>query len=428
MPLDLVEKAELQAMLTEHATRSTESITAANARADKLEAEFKDYKTSQEQVTRRAAIYGSEMHDRDMNASERLRYVANAIGDKARAVILSKMSGQSVVSLLRGQYKNERAATEWEASSTRSLAEGTFADGGALVDTMYYPELIQLLYPMAVVRKAGARVLPMPGGNLTMQRVTAGVQGAYAGELANIAVQQESLGQVNFSAKKLAVIIPVSQELLTDATGQINSLIISDLGRGISLKEDLTFLRSDGSSNTPIGLRYAINPGFLLSAGVGLIATPTLADTLQKLRAKIMGANLPMEKIAWVMNSDLESAFYNKLSSIGTYVYRDEMNDGKLLGFPFYRTNQIASNYTLTGSAGGALTELYFGDFSEAIIAETDTLRIDTSTEGSFLQGSTLVSAFSTDQTLFRAKERHDFGLRHTNAFSIALINPAIIL
>ncbi len=73
----------------------------------------------------------------------------------------------------------ERAARfaerQWsDTTLARALASGDGTAGGFLVPEQYSAELIELLRPLAVVRRLGATVLPMPGGTLTVPKITGG--------------------------------------------------------------------------------------------------------------------------------------------------------------------------------------------------------------------------------------------------------------
>jgi len=409
-------------------TGATQKVIADNRAED--QARIKDLETQLAEATsrqtaegRRPELYGDRSSgDGDGGASvprptrmtkeERREHVIQRIGNAARGLAVAQRSSGAVnpVEFIEKTY-NDRATA---AALQRSLAVGDAAAGGNLVETQYAADLIELLYPTAVVRAMGARVVPMPNGNMTLHRQASGVTGRYEGELNNISVQQPTTDVVQMVAKKLAVIVPASNELLTDTSGRVNQMIVDDIGMGLSLREDLAFLRGDGTSNTPTGIRNQINAG-------NVKKYTTMAALLTGLRAIPRKANIPMRRLGWVFNSDVEALLYGALTDNGDYLYREEMDQGRLMGFPFRISNQIPSNLTYDAVTNG--TEVYFGDWNEVMIGETLQLALDTSTEGSYFNGTTLVSAFSTDQTLFRARTRHDLGLRHAGAMAVGLVD-----
>ncbi|MDP1177699.1 phage major capsid protein, partial [Klebsiella pneumoniae] len=63
---------------------------------------------------------------------------------------------------------------------------------------------------------------------------------------------------------------------------------------------------------------------------------------------------------------------------------------------------------------GGKETEIYFADFNDVVIAEDGNMKDDFSKEASYIDADgTLVSAFSSNQSLIRVVTEHDIGFRH---------------
>lgn len=411
----------------EQITGTTRQVIADARAADQtriteLEGQLANERSAREAAERRPPIYGDGQGSGTIRSvpeskEQRRHHVIQRVGNLGRALALARRQGEGI------RAAAEIAEKRYGDKATgdvllRSLSEGVAGDGGSLVEPAYAADLIELLYPQAVLRNIGARVVPMPTGSLTIHRLASGVTGKYEGELQNIDVEQQTLDSVKMSAKKLAVIVPASNELLHDTSGRVNEIVVADIGSGLSLREDLAGLRGDGTNDTPKGFRNQILPANVK------VAT-TLPGALGMGRSTLRSANLPMRSVGMVMNSDLEALYYNYLSKNGDYVYREEMDQGRLLGMPYRISNQIPSNLTSDGMTQG--TELYVADWSEFLIGETLALQLDTSTEGAYWNGTTLVSAFSTDQTLFRALTRHDFGLRHQRAGAVILIDLATV-
>ena len=411
MPLTTEELAQLTGAVKAEVTTARAADT---ARIAELEAETAALRNAAAAAGNRPALYGGDgsaiVTPTRMTKEERREHVTQRIGNFVRSIAAARGDVRAAAEFSDKHY-GDKGTSE---ALTRSLSDGVLTDGGNLVETQYAGDMIDLLYAMAQVRRAGARVIPMLNGNLTIHRQSGGVTGAYAGELSNIAAQQPTTDTVVLAAKKLAVIVPVSNELLHDTSGRVNTMIVRDIGMGLSLREDLAFLRGDGSANTPTGV--------LNQAAAGNVATyTTLAAAISGLRAKLRSANLPMASVGWIFNSDVEAQYYNVLSTTGEYIYRDEMDNGKLLGFPFFISNQIPSNLTTAGGIAG--TEIYFADWDQVIIGEAMALQMETSRDGSYFNGTANVNAFGTDQTLFRAITRHDLALQHTKAVAVGRVD-----
>ena len=410
----MLTKEELAQIMGTVQTEVQTARAADQAEITRLKAEGEELRNAATAAANRPALYGADgaaSITTRLTKEDRIHHITNRIGNFARSLAATRGDFRAAADYSKRMYHDDGTADVL----TRSLSEGVPGDGGNLVETMYASDMIDLLYAMAVVRRSGAQVLPLPNGNMTIHRQATGVTGMYVGELQNIPTQQPTTDVVTLLAKKLSVMVPVSNELLADTSGRVNTMIVNDIGMGLSLAEDLAFLRGAGGGGiSPVGVLNQADP-------VGVATYTTLAAALGGLRAKLRGANLPMRRVGWVFNADVEAQFYNVLSNTGTYVYRDEMDNGKLLGFPYLISNQIPSNLTTAGGTAG--TEIYFGDWDQVIIGEALALQLETSREGSYWNGTATVSAFGTDQTLFRAITRHDLALKHRRAIVVGRID-----
>ena len=282
----------------------------------------------------------------------------------------------------------------------------TLADGGYLVPTNLANEIIPLLREKSTVRTLGATAIPLPNGNLKIPKQTGAANFTWVGEAQNIIASKASLGILNLNAKKLAGLIPISNELLRDSSIQADKFVLNELLCGIAEAEDITAIYGTGSDNQPSGLAS------MAGTKTDIAALPT-SDLLGTTIGNIMSKKFPNKtNFGWLFNGVLWSMFYNMKDGVGNYIHRAEMMQGKLHGFNFAINNNIN-----VGTDAHGLTEMYFGDFSQFIIGETMGVNIATSDQASYYDGANQVSAFSTDQTIMRAILREDFGVRYADAF-----------
>ena len=301
-------------------------------------------------------------------------------------------------------------------SRQKALAAGTTSAGGAVVPTDYINELIELLRSTAVVRAAGARTMPMRNGNLTIPRQTAAATASYVGENANIPSSQQTFDQVTLSAKKLAALTAVSNDLLRDSDPSADLIVRDDLVQVMALREDLAFLRGDGTSNTPTGLANAMVAGNKFAANATVNVGSVLID-IQKLISTVKSANVMIVNPAWFMTTRTES-YLKSLRDTGQWVLRDEMLRGTLMGYPFFVSNQIPENLDFTTNGTDDETEITFAEMSQCIIGDSMNVELEVFPGGAYYDTATtsLVSGISADQTIIRTISRHDFALRHTEA------------
>lgn len=112
-----------------------------------------------------------------------------------------------------------------------------------------------------------------------------------------------------------------------------------------------------------------------------------------------------------LFNFVLEGYLMNMKTTTGAYIYRDEMNSGKLLGFPYRVSNQITTD-------GTGLTELAFGNWSDLLVGEQLGLETYTTLDGSWTdEDGVQHNAFEENLAATRALMYVDIAARHKESF-----------
>lgn len=286
------------------------------------------------------------------------------------------------------------------------MTEGTAADGGVTIPQNLYNEIIPLLRQTGVTRSLGVTELPLPNGNLNLVKQTGAANFTWVGENQPIGNSKITMGNIKLSAKKLAGIIPISNELLRDSSLVADRFVRDEMVNGIAEAEDITSLYGSGSENAPKGVTVACADSKITVDG------ELTADTIYTMVGKLLSAKLNNPNFAWRIPGVLWAKLYGMQTANGNYIFRDEMKDGKLCGYPFKIDNNIK-----IGADANAKTQIFFGDWKNFLIGVESALQIAVSTDASFTDGSKTVSAFENDLTLMRAVVREDFGVRYTEAF-----------
>jgi HK97 family phage major capsid protein len=300
----------------------------------------------------------------------------------------------------------------------RSLMASIGASGGFIVPPDYVAELIEVLRPMAVVRSSGPRTIEMPRGTMQMPRQNQAATATYGGETTAIPVSQQTVGQIVATYKKLTALTPVSNDLMRYSDPAVDALVRDDLAQVIQRREDLAFIRGDGTQDSPKGFLTFCLPGQKITSNSSYTLT-TAAQELGGALNKVESANVPMENLVWMMNPRSKNYLLNVQNSNGFYVYREEMTEPKtLLGWPFKTTTQIPIN--LTVGANSDCSEIYLVAMKQAMLFDSMRLELAVSREGTYTDANAnLVSVFQSDQTMIRAIAEHDFHMRHDEAISI---------
>ena len=354
-----------------------------------------------EGVTRR----GHDGLEKGMLFARYCRCLAAAKNDKDRAVKVARMWGYADV------------AEGLEKSAEKAMSAGDPLAGGFLVPIEFSQDVIELLRASGVVRSLNPMTMPMSSGSIKVPRITTGVTAAYIGENSNITKSELKTGQLTLTFKKLAALVPISNDLLRYSAPSADAIVRDDSVRSISSREDLAFIRGDGLSGTPTGLKNWINGANKFTAN----ATVSLANTttdLGKAMQAIMDADITLiiqqgatggvdVRPGWIFSPRVWRFLTTVQTGTGQYAFRDEMLRGTLWGFPYRVTTQCENS------------TVYFGCFAHAVIGESLGLIVDASQDAAYHDGTNVVAAFSQDQTVIRVIAEHDFALRHDKAFSL---------
>jgi HK97 family phage major capsid protein len=315
----------------------------------------------------------------------------------------------------------ERHPAAMELGAAMQTNEG--ASGGFLVPERYSAEIIDLLWPMTVVRRnvraAGGEV-PLVGGTDNFPTVESGTSAFYIGEGQDITSTEPQFGVLRMTEREIAALVPISNKLLRHASVAVDLMIRNMLVRSFAQTEDLAFLRGAGTGPSPKGIRYIVPSANVFSANATVNLTNIDADA-RKAELLIMEADIPLTNVGWVMAPRTFTYLRDLRNANGVLVYPSlSENVGPMgnggggvpvrpmwKGYPVEVTNNIPRN--LGGSSDES--ELMLVAWDQCMIGDSYSIRIDASDTAAYVQSSTLVSAFSRNQTVIRAIAGHDFGM-----------------
>lgn len=295
----------------------------------------------------------------------------------------------------------------------KTLTATTPSEGGFLLQEQYSQDIIPLLLSKTAVMELGARRIPMPKGNLNLPKLTGGATSYYQGEAQNATASQQTLGNIKMSSKKLVTLVPISNDLIRDASLASDRMVRDDMVNQMKLKIDYTAMYGDGTAYTPMGIKKSITTANIsIATGTGTLS----ADLAGTMISTLMSKKVPMQNVGWIFNSLIWGAFYNLKTTTNQYIYRDEMNKGILNGFPFKISDQIT---TANSTAGTTYYDIFLGDFSEFMFGDEMAFEFRASEDASYYDGSSLQSAFAQDLTILKITSKHDMALRHDTAFLV---------
>ncbi|WP_313669150.1 phage major capsid protein [Sandarakinorhabdus sp.] len=309
-------------------------------------------------------------------------------------------------------------AERWGHSGLFAQQSGlTGGAGGFLIPEDVSGELIELLRPASVVMSFQPVIMPMDNGNLTMNRIAVGTTANYIGETQDVPATGVQFGQIKLSSKKLAALVPISNDLLQSASTQADAVVRDDLVLSLATRMDLAFIRGAGTQFTPLGMRnQLIGTAFettnILAAN-NTVNLTNVTNDLGRLELALLNANIPMVRPGWIFAPRTMMYLMNLRDGNGNYAF-PEMQNGQLRGKPYRTTTNVPINL------GSSESEIYLADFAHVVVGEQQGIELAISTEAAYRDaGNNLQASFSRDETVVRAIAKHDFALRHLPAIAI---------
>lgn len=296
---------------------------------------------------------------------------------------------------------------------TRALGSGDLDSGGAFVSGQLANEVIEALRPMSAVRRAGPRRVVADRGTFSFPKIETGASADYVAEGADLSMASPKTALVNLVPRKLGAVVNFNNELLRFDSVESDDWIQRDLIQAAGTREDKAFLRGTGTENEPTGLEnLALAANVFDTAGTSLANKRT--DLLKAIN-KLEGGNIGMMAPAWFMSSRSKNGLVKETDSNGNYVFKDEIDQGRLFGHPLFVTNNIPDDL----GTGSDESKVYLADLNEVVIGDVDGVSVETSRDAAFDEDGTMRSAFMADKTLIRVILHNDIAVRYPEAVAV---------
>ena len=191
--------------------------------------------------------------------------------------------GQSQEPEKTGRASSEYKAAFWKAMKNKSSFEvqnalqvGTDSEGGYLVPDEFERTLVEALQEENLFRQL-ATIITTSSGDRKIPVVASKGTASWVDEEGTIPESDDAFGQVSIGAYKLATMIKVSEELLSDSVFNLERYIAKEFGRRIGAKEEEAFFVGDGTGK-PTGIFHSTG-----GAGVGVTAASASAITIDEI-------------------------------------------------------------------------------------------------------------------------------------------------
>lgn len=259
---------------------------------------------------------------------------------------------------------------QYEAKE-QSVSANSGADGGLLVPITVEARIIERQYATSQIRQL-ATVLAGVTGKLQLNAEGDTVEAYWVAEGAQATETTQKFRKLDLDPQKMVGFAKFTDEVLakTASNPSIRDLVVNRLAMAANRLEAAAFVSGDGTGK-PTGFRNASGVNSLAQAGANFTG-----DDILKLYRK-----LPAQyrtNAAWLAN-DAILGLADLLKVDGRYLLNSFDGDvDTIKRRPVYSESNIPTNL----GAGTNESEVWFGDWSQYIIADGSGIRIDFGTEG----------------------------------------------
>jgi len=303
-------------------------------------------------------------------------------------------------------------------SSYKALGINPDTAGGYLVPPEQSNEIIELLRAKSVFLRAEGgpeaqaeslvTVLPLNRDTLNIPRQTGAATAYWTAENATMTASQQTVGQIQLVAKKLTCLVKLSNELLADASVDMDNFVRADMAQVMALKVDNAVMYGSGIASEPLGVDAY--PGLTKTA---LNAAPTYSNLVNLVKTIEIANVEEDDSWKWLFHPRDKHAFSKLKDTAGQYIFR---NTGALnalqgavpellLGYPYMTTTQVDK----TGSPEE--TDVFFGRWRDVILGMRQTIEV--------MASDVAGTSFEADQTWIRAILRMDIQMRHPESIAM---------
>jgi HK97 family phage major capsid protein len=280
-----------------------------------------------------------------------------------------------------------------------ALVGTTPANGGYLVPDEFHAEVLRKMSEMAIIRKAGARVITMSGDKMTIPTLATEGTGGWKGKAQGQAYKQEepTFSEITLEPKKYDRLALASYEMLEDSAINVADLLADIFAEDFAIAEDNAFISGDGAT-MPEGIITSADVTLkaLIGAAAGTIEAQDVFNIVYALKRKYR------QGASWLIHDTAVSKLRG-LEVNGSFLWSEgNLANGepaRLAGYPVYTSDALElADFDGAGAGAGAGSPLVFGNLKYYYIGDRQGFRLRRSTE----------RYFETGQVAFAADKRVD--------------------
>lgn len=253
-------------------------------------------------------------------------------------------------------------------------------------------DVARLVGPMLDVSQ---RFNTATGEDITYPTLTAYSTATFKAAGSALDESEPTYDSITLGAYKFGLLIPVANELITDAGFDITSHLAAQAGNGLGFKVNNELTLGTGSTR-PTGVVTAAGSG--ITGGTGVDGSFT-ADDLIDLQYTLDGAARRLPGVAYMANTQTIGVMRKLKDDDGRYLF--DVNVGQPDSFAGY---EVVENPAMA-SIGTGEKSVLFGHLPSYLVRTVGGIQVATSTD----------YAFNQDVTTFRVMMRVDGNLTHAS-------------
>jgi HK97 family phage prohead protease len=281
-----------------------------------------------------------------------------------------------------GDDEATRAMLEWSMRAATAPATTTTTGWAAELAQTLFAAFMEVLYPKAVYPRLAAKGLSLNFGSagkilIPTRATTPTIAGSFVGEGLPIPVRQGLFTSQTLTPKKMAVITTWTRELSEHSVPAIEGLLRDAVQEDTAISLDSVLLDANPATVVrPAGILNGIS-GLTPTAGGGFNALT--GDVKQVSGALLTGTKGNVRNPVWLMNpQQINSALYVAAPGAGVFPYRDEIQEGRLGGWPIIDSGTVPAGTVIAIDAADFVA--VGGDAPRFEISDQATLHFDDTT------------------------------------------------
>ena len=247
-----------------------------------------------------------------------------------------------------------------DVSEVRNINSFSSTEGGVNVPVILLGQIQKALLQNSVMRRIGARVINTTSTTtLPITNTAPTALWKDQNPSASYAETPQTFSSATLGAYKLTGLIKISEEVLQDASTDLESTVASNLGVAFGNAEETAFVSGSGVLQ-PTGLfrTTAAGGNNVLSQNLGSSTGSALLDNMIAAYYKMPGNR--RQEACWIVGDGLASQMRQlKASTAGTYLWSTSVEAGQpdtFMGRPVYTTFAAPASWqSTTGVMGGLL-------------------------------------------------------------------------